>query len=235
MLIAAHAYPELDVERELLVFDELASGCECGDLDAWRHRLFRELAFAGNALDYHDPRNSFLNQVVRRRLGIPITLAIVGIEVGARMELQLTGIGMPGHFLLRHEGRPSTFVDPFDGLYLDEAGCEQKFHTVHGDGTPFRSSYLAPVGPRAILARMLANLRRAYLRVNDYDGAEWVLRLRAALPGAGADARTELARVLTRAGRFAEAAAELEACAESEPTQAEALLGEARQLRGRLN
>jgi regulator of sirC expression with transglutaminase-like and TPR domain len=235
MLIAAHAYPGLDVDRELLGFDELASGCACGNLDAWRDRLFRELAFAGNAHDYHDPRNSFLNEVVRRRLGIPITLAIVGIEVGARLGLQLTGIGMPGHFLLRHEELPATFVDPFDGEYLDEAGCERRFRAVHGAGTPFRASYLAPVGPRAILARMLANLRSAYLSMHDDAGAEWVLRLRVALPGSGADARSELAQVLTRTGRFAEAAAQLEAGAEAEPERATALLGEARQLRGRLN
>lgn len=235
LLIAAHAYPDLDVDRELLVFDELAAGCGPGDLDEWHDRLFRELAFTGNTVDYHDPRNSFLNEVVHRRLGIPITLAIVGIEVGRRLGLHLTGIGMPGHFLLHHEGLPPVFIDAFDGNYLDEAGCEARFRAVHGPDTPFLPAYLAPVGARAILGRMLANLRGAYLRLQDYAAAAWVLRLRIALPGTGSDAHADLARVLVRAGRFGEAAAELEAQAEADPAKAEALLGEARQLRGRLN
>ena len=235
LLIAAHADPELDVDRELLVLDDLATGCTPGDLDEWHDRLFRELAFTGNTVDCHDPRNSFLNEVVHRRLGVPITLAIVGIEVGRRLGLDLTGIGMPGHFLLHHEGLPPVFIDPFDGNYLDEGGCERRFRAVHGSDTPFLAAYLAPVGTRAILSRMLANLRGAYLRVPDYLAAEWVLRLRLALPGAGPEARAELARVLVHAGRFREAAAELEAQAKADPSKAVGLLGEARQLRGRLN
>ena len=91
------------------------------------------------------------------------------------------------------------------------------------------------MGPRAILGRMLANLRNAYLRVHDYEATEWVLRLRLALPGAGPDARVDLSRLLVRIGRFGEAATELEAQAEADPSKAGALLGEARQLRGRLN
>ena len=235
LLIAAHAYPDLDPDVELAAFDDLASGCPPGDLDEWHARLFGELAFTGNTVDYHDPRNSFLNDVVRRRLGIPITLAIVGIELGHRLGLHLTGIGMPGHFLLHHEGLPPVFIDPFDGGYLDEAGCEQRFRAVHGPDASFLPAYLAPVGPRAILGRMLANLRNAYLRVHDYEATEWVLRLRVALPGAGQEARLDLSRLLARIGRFREAAAELEAQAESDPEAAGALLSEARQLRGRLN
>jgi regulator of sirC expression with transglutaminase-like and TPR domain len=235
MLIAAHASPGLDVDRELDVFDELATGCAPGDLDEWHDHLFRELAFTGNTLDYHDPRNSLLNEVVHRRLGIPITLAVVGIEVGHRLGVHLTGIGMPGHFLLHHEGLPPVFIDPFDGDYLDEAGCERRFRAVHGPEPPFLATYLAPVGSRAILGRMLANLRGAYLRLHDYAAAEWVVRLRLALPDTGPEGRGDLAHVLVRRGRFREAAAELEAQAEADPEQAGALLGAARRLRGRLN
>jgi regulator of sirC expression with transglutaminase-like and TPR domain len=235
LLIAAHADPNVDVERELSVFDELASGCTPGDLDEWHDRLFRQLAFTGNTIDYHDPRNSLLNEVVHRRLGIPITLAVVGMEVGHRLGIHLTGIGMPGHFLLHHEGLPPVFIDPFDGNYLDEVGCEQRFRAVHGHGARFRPEYLAPIGPHAILTRMLANLRGAYLLRHDYAATEWVVRLQTVLPGASAEARADLARVLVRAGRFREAAVELEAQAEADPSRAVALLSEARQLRGRLN
>ena len=235
LLIAAHAYADLDVDGELAAIDELAVGCPPGDLDEWHDRMFRELAFTSNTVDYHDPRNSFLNDVVRRRLGIPITLAVVGIELGHRLGLHLTGIGMPGHFLLHHEALPPVFIDPFDGGYLDEAGCEQRFRAVHGPDASFEPDYLAPVGPGAILGRMLDNLRNAYLRARDYEATEWVLRLRLALPGAGPDARLDLSRVLARIGRFREAAAELEAQAEAQPASAAALLSEARRLRGRLN
>jgi regulator of sirC expression with transglutaminase-like and TPR domain len=157
------------------------------------------------------------------------------MEVGSRLGIHLTGIGMPGHFLLHHEGLPPAFIDPFDGQYLDEAGCEAKFREVYGPEAPFRASYLAPVGARAILGRILANLRGAYLRANDYEAAEWVMRLRLIIPGVAATERADLARLLVRGGRFREAAAELEAQAEAEPSEATALLSQARQLRGRLN
>ena len=164
LVIAAHAYPGLDVDDELDAVHELAVGCPSGDLDEWHRHVFDTLSFTGNTVDYHDPRNSMLNEVVRRRLGIPITLAVVGMEIGSRLGIHLTGIGMPGHFLLHHEGLPPVFIDPFDGQYLDEAGCEAKFREVYGPEAPFRASYLAPAGARAILGRILANLRSAYLR-----------------------------------------------------------------------
>ena len=235
LIIAAHAYPGLDVDGELDALHDLATGCPSGDLDEWHRHMFAALSFTGNTVEYHDPRNSFLNEVVRRRLGIPITLAVVGMEVGSRLDIHLTGIGMPGHFLLHHEGLPPAFIDPFDGQYLDEAGCEEKFREVYGPDAPFRASYLAPVGARAILGRILANLRSAYLRENDYEAAEWVMRLRLIIPGVAATERADLARLLVRGGRFREAAVELEAQAEAEPSKSTALLSEARQLRGRLN
>jgi regulator of sirC expression with transglutaminase-like and TPR domain len=235
MLIAAHAYPGLDVEAELAVIEDLATGCPEADLDGWHRHFFVELAFSGNAVDYHDPRNSFLNDVVRRRLGIPISLAVVAMEVSRRVGLHLTGIGMPGHFLLHHEGLPPVFIDPFDGRFLDERGCEERFRASHGTGVAFSSSFLAPVGPRAILGRMLANLQRAFLRAQDVDAAVWAMRLRLAIPGAAQSARADLAEVLARAGRFREAAQELETLAETEPGRAEQLVGQARQLRARLN
>src|SRR5437763_11054571 len=82
MLIAAHAYPDLDVDAELLAIDELAKGCPSDDLDGLVEYLYGECGFSGDRETYHDPRNSFLNDVVRRRMGIPITLAVTAMEVG---------------------------------------------------------------------------------------------------------------------------------------------------------
>src|SRR5439155_5170289 len=113
LLVAAHDRPELDVAGELEQLDALAAGCAEPSLDGLRRHLFANLGFVGNTDDYYDPRNSFLDEVVTRRTGLPITLAVVTIEVGRRLGLALAGVGMPGHFLVRASGEPGTFLDPF--------------------------------------------------------------------------------------------------------------------------
>jgi len=236
LLIAAHAYPDLDVEAEVAVLDELAAGCPAPTLEAWRRYVFVDLGFSGNVGSYYDPANSYLNDVVRRRMGLPITLSVIGMELGRRVGLHFQGIGMPGHFLLRDEGEPPTYVDPFDaGRLLDRAGCEERFHAVNGADTPFLESYLEPVGTRAILGRMLANLRSIFVHVADLRGLEWVLTLRLSIPGVPAMERRDLARVLGSAGRFGEAAAQLEALAEIVPEESDAVSAEALAFRARLN
>ena len=211
MLIAAHAYPELDVGSQMVRLDRLAERCTEPTLEAWRRLLWVDEGFAGNAVDYYDPRNSFLNDVLDRRIGIPITLAVVGMEVGRRIGLPLAGVGMPGHFLLANGS--DVFVDPFAGVVLDREGCERLFRRVAGGDAVFDPAYLEPVGPRAILARMLANLRLVYGRLAEAGSLAWVLRLRLAMPGTSPADRAELARALAGAGRFGEGAAELETLA----------------------
>lgn len=236
LLIAAHAYPELDVEAELAVLDDLAAGCPGPTLEAWRRYVFVDLGFSGNVGSYYDPANSYLNDVVRRRMGLPITLSVVAMELGRRVGLHFEGIGMPGHFLLRDDADPPTFVDPFDsGRLLDRNGCEERFHAVNGADTPFLPSYLDPVGSRAILSRMLANLRSIFVHTADLRGLEWVLTLRLVIPGVPAMERRDLARVVGSAGRFDDAAVHLEALAETVPDQSDVLLTEALAFRSRLN
>lgn len=236
LLIAAHAYPNLDVAAEQEVLDRLAAGCPEPTLAAWRRYVFVDLGFSGDVGSYYDPANSYLNDVVRRRMGLPITLSVVGMELGRRLGLHFEGIGMPGHFLLRDDGDPPTFVDAFEsGRLLDRAGCEERFRVVNGADAPFLASYLEPIGTRAILSRMLANLRSIFVHTADVKSLEWVLTLRLAIPGVSVMERRDLARVLSSGGRFDEAAAQLEALAATVPDQSDALLEEATGFRARLN
>ncbi|MDQ4069941.1 MAG: transglutaminase-like domain-containing protein [Actinomycetota bacterium] len=234
LLIAAHAEPGLDVDAELGVIDGLAAGISEPTLDGWRRHLFVDLGFTGNVKRYYDPANSFLNEVVRRRRGLPITLSVLGMEVGRRIGLRLEGVGMPGHFLLRHG--PDAYVDPFDGgRLLDRAGCVERFRAVNGAQAPFHPSYLEPIGPRAILGRILNNLKSVYTARGDVSALSWVFELRMALPGASPLEGREWARVLGASGRFVEAAEELEALAGLLPDQEDELLTEALAFRARLN
>jgi regulator of sirC expression with transglutaminase-like and TPR domain len=234
LLIAAHAQPGLDVDAELAVLDGLAAGIPERTLDGWRRHLFVDLGFSGNVKRYYDPANSFLNEVVRRRRGLPITLSVLAMEVGRRIGLRLEGVGMPGHFLLRHG--PDAYVDPFDaGRLLDRAGCVERFHAVNGPGLAFDPSYLDPVGPRTILARMLNNLKSVYAARGDIAALSWVFDLRMAIPGASPLEGREWAMVLGATGRFEEAASELEALAHLIPEHEESLLSEALAFRARLN
>jgi len=236
LLIAAHAYPDLVVDRELARLDDLAAGCPEPTLDGWRQHLFDDLGFTGETERYDDPRNSFLNDVVDSRRGLPITLSVLGIEVGRRLGLRLDGIGMPGHFLLRAAATPDTFVDPFQGgAVLDRLGCVQRFNAVNPPTAPFLASYLEPVGPRAILGRILQNLKGVYTRQGDTAGLRWVFDLRLAIPGTPPLERRDGARLQAAGGRFDVAADQLEDLADTLPESADDLLTEARALRARLN
>jgi regulator of sirC expression with transglutaminase-like and TPR domain len=237
LLIAAHAYPSLDVDAEMARLDDLAAGCKTATLAGLRSYLFGEVGFRGNEQHYRDPRNSFLNDVLDRRMGIPITLSVVAIEVGRRIGVPLVGIGLPGHFLVRHESVPPAILDPFNGgrdLTLEE--CEALVRRVYGDEAAFRPSLLAPVGARLILARMLNNLRQIYQGKGDATSAAWVLRLRAGIPGTEPRELGELATAQAALGRYEEAAATLERLAAQlsgdSATRAEA---QAALLRSRLN
>ncbi|HJV08907.1 MAG TPA: transglutaminase-like domain-containing protein [Acidimicrobiales bacterium] len=234
LLIAAHARPGLDVAAELSLLDRLAAGIPDRTLDEWRRHLFVELGFSGDVARYYDPSNSFLDQVVRRRRGLPITLSVLGMEVGRRVGLRLEGVGLPGHFLLRHG--PDAYVDPFDGgRVLDRVGCLERFRLVNGPGPRFLPQYLEPVGPHAILARMLNNLKTVYASRGEVGALSWVFDLRAALPHSSPQEAREWAESLGATGRFLEAADRLEALAGELPDDEEALRAEALALRARLN
>jgi regulator of sirC expression with transglutaminase-like and TPR domain len=197
LLVAAHASPGLDVDAYLARLDDLAASCPAPTLDALVTHLFRRGGFRGNRDDYYDPRNSMLSDVLDRRLGIPITLSVLAMEVGRRLGVPLWGVNMPGHFLLRDKVDPTVFVDPFHGgRLLDAAGCARLYRRLAGAGAAWDDSWLEPVGRWSILARLLGNLTRIYQHRHQYEDLRWVMELRSALPGAGPAERAELARLM---------------------------------------
>lgn len=235
LAIAAGADPELDEARWLGELDRLAAGIE--SLDVLLHRLFVEEGFAGNTRRYYDPRNSLLDRVLARKLGIPITLSVVCMETGRRAGVPLEGIGMPGHFLLRPVGT-QAYVDAFaGGALLDLADCEALFRVSTGAGpqVAFGPHLLGAVSTVDVLTRILQNLRAVYRRTARPADVEWVLRMRLALPGVGPAEILELGSAMGQQGRFLEGAALLESRAADFPPHAEALTYAARGLRAHLN
>jgi regulator of sirC expression with transglutaminase-like and TPR domain len=180
LLIAAEAYPRLDVTRHLAALDRLADAAEprlsgaTSDLARARvliHFLAAEQRFSGNQGDYHDVRNSFLNEVLERRTGIPITLALVYIEVGRRLGLPMVGIGFPGHFLVKLAGVEDIVIDPFFGCILDEQACAERLRSVVGQEATFDRRLLRAATAKEILVRMLRNLKQIYLQARELKPA----------------------------------------------------------------
>jgi regulator of sirC expression with transglutaminase-like and TPR domain len=177
-LIARDVYDDLDVASVLARFEELAGPitrlglsqmtAEAQALEL-AHYLYERQGFAGNEADYYDPKNSLLPDVLERRLGIPITLALVYCEIAKRVGVPAQGVGFPGHFLVRIERRgepnlPPVMVDPFfGGRMLDEKSLIALLRRVVGPAETLRTEHLEPASPRIILARMLTNLKAVYL------------------------------------------------------------------------
>ncbi len=182
-LIARDVYPEIDVAEVLGRIDELASPIaeahfgdrpSRGQADGLAHHLYDACGFAGNEADYYDPKNSLLPDVLDRRLGIPISLALVYCEVAKRAGITARGVAFPGHFIVRIETQGADgpeaplFVDPFfGGRALDDAGLKKILTRVTGDERPVLPRYLEAASPRGMLVRMLVNLRAIYLSRGD--------------------------------------------------------------------
>jgi regulator of sirC expression with transglutaminase-like and TPR domain len=197
LCIAAHADPSLDIDGYLGRLDDLAAEIRTPTLDGLVRHLYADGRFSGNNADYYDPRNSFLNEVLDRRVGIPITLAVLGMEVGRRIGVPVWGVGLPGHFIVRDKVDPRVFIDPFHGgRQLTAAGCRALHRATVGAGAPWDEAYLEPVGRPAIVARMLANLRIIYERRTDLDSLRWVMRLVCTLPDATDADRRAYARLM---------------------------------------
>ena len=182
LLIAAEEYPALDVAAWLARLDALGARARervppRGDADqtaaALTRLLVEDYGLRGNDADYYDPRNSFLNEVLERRLGIPLTLSLVYMDVGARAGVAVRGVGLPGHFVVRLErGETVRLLDPFNGgRPLDEADCRRLVERLGGGRLRFEPAYLRAVSAREILIRMLANLKGVYTALGDWRRA----------------------------------------------------------------
>ncbi|MGH3775596.1 MAG: SirB1 family protein [Pseudonocardiaceae bacterium] len=235
LAIAAGADPALDPGPSLRELDRLAQ--QVDSLETLIDRLFVQEGFAGNTARYYDPRNSLLDRVLDRRLGIPITLSVVCIEVGRRAGLSLEGVSMPGHFLVRPLST-NHYLDAFNGgEMLDLAACEALFRasTQAGPNVRFGDHLLTTSPRRAIFARILENLRVVYRGRGQPADLEWVLRMRLALPGVGVQELIELSHALAQQGRFLDGAAFLESQVAAWPQHAELLGQAALSLRANLN
>ncbi len=178
LLIAQEEYPELDCGAYLQRLDRMAA--EMRDrlpaeayplkiIRALNAYLFEAQGFVGNTQHYYDPRNSFLNQVLDRRTGIPITLSLVYLELAKRIDFPMGGVGMPGHFLVRPLVEDmAIFVDGYHkGEILFEEDCRDRLKAMYGNEARLLPHHLEVIGNKAFLARMLTNLKMIYLQQQD--------------------------------------------------------------------
>jgi regulator of sirC expression with transglutaminase-like and TPR domain len=191
-LVARIEYPHLDPEPYLDRLDVMGDAAFhfvardpgqdaplAARVDAVNRYLFNEIGFQGNREHYEDPRNSCLNEVMDRKKGIPITMALVYIEIARRAGVRAEGVNFPGHFLVRvlhdlHTDNPGEglIIDPFHGgAILNEADCRQLLNRHMGEDAAFEPSLLARATRRHILVRMLLNLKRLYVRMHSFPQA----------------------------------------------------------------
>lgn len=183
LVIARSEYPSLEIEEYAGRIERMArraASLGASETDARRtlaalkQVLFEEANLRGNREDYYDPRNSFLNDVLDRGLGIPITLSIIYMEVAKRVGFQLSGVGMPGHFLLKHyshDGR-EILIDCFSrGDILSRQDCQTRLDEIYSGEMKLRPEFLHPISRRQILTRMLNNLKTVYLSTRNFRKA----------------------------------------------------------------
>jgi regulator of sirC expression with transglutaminase-like and TPR domain len=234
LTIARTEYPDLDADEYLQRLDWYAARVQrmLPDLPettqiiaALNYVLFIEEEFRGNDVDYYDPRNSFLNDVLDRKLGIPITLAIVYMEVAQRIGFPLFGVGMPGHFLLKHYdvAGNETFIDPFHrGDILTRADCQTRLDEIYSGQMPLQPEFLHTVTRRQLLTRVLANLRNIYMDRRDFRSALVVVDLVLALHPRSAEDMKQRAMLRYSLNQLRGAAEDLETYARMAPDASDA-------------
>ena len=180
--VAQEEYPNLDLAEYINALDTMAAEVQerlpsefypLRIIQSINQYLYDDLGFSDNTDDYYDPRNSFLNEVIDRRRGIPITLSLVYLEVSRRIEFPMTGVGLPGHFLIRPNlPQMEIFVDAFNrGEVLFAEDCQEKLTQLYGQPVTLRPEFLQSVSNRQFLVRMLTNLKFIYLKDQELEKA----------------------------------------------------------------
>ncbi len=178
LYIAQEEYPQLDVASYLTTLDRMAEQVQLPSdryplkiIQAINRYLYEDLGFCGNSQDYYDPCNSFLNDVLDRRTGIPITLSLVYLEIAKRLDFPMVGVGFPGHFLIRPDLEEiGIHVDCFDrGEILFEQDCQARLQQLYGANVKVEPRFFSPVSDRQFLVRMLTNLKQIYLNQGQVD------------------------------------------------------------------
>ncbi|HSW39533.1 MAG TPA: transglutaminase-like domain-containing protein [Acidobacteriota bacterium] len=214
-------YPELDIRQYLYRLDTLAARVEVltgkdrravNFISSINTVLFVQEGLRGNVEDYFDPRNSFLNEVLDRRLGIPISLSVVYMEVARRIGFPVVGIGFPGHFLVKHvdEGN-DIIIDAFNGgrvLTMNE--CRELMDKIHDGALEMNDSFFQPMAKRAIVTRMLYNLKGIYMeKENHFKALTVIEKILMLNPGTPSEIR-DRGLLYMQTGLFARALADLE-------------------------
>jgi regulator of sirC expression with transglutaminase-like and TPR domain len=226
LLIAKEEYPRMVIEDYLERLDILATGLAVEiDLEAGSEQIATTVgeylgasqSFDGEREDYYNPRNSYLNEVMDRRLGLPITLSLLYMEVAWRVGVQLLPVPMPGHFILKlkHE-EGEVYLDPFNrGDVLDVNGCRRLVETM--TSAPFSPSMLAAGTKRQLLVRLLNNLKSSYLSGHDLERALRTMDLLLAITPWALDEMRDRGLLLYGLGRFEPALADLQTYVEHSP------------------
>ena len=180
LILACEEYPQLEISPYLDILDNMADIAQqklrpadspVETVKKINAVLFENFGFRGATEDYYDPRNSFFNDVLDRRIGIPITLSTVYMEVSRRLNFPIAGVGLPGHFIVKYwDRREEFFLDPFNrGEILTRDDCRDRLYERYGDSIEFDERLLARVTNRQILWRMLNNLKEIYLKAHAFD------------------------------------------------------------------
>jgi len=218
LLIAEEEEPRGAVVRNLALLGEMGDEAR-RRVDANPHAVvetlnrfvFGELGFAGDEQNYYDARNSLLTHVLERRVGLPITLSIIYIEIARRAGLYAEGVGLPGHFIVRvRGGAEETLVDPFYGKIIDEDECQERLDGVYGGQVVLTEEHLQAMSARAILVRVLRNLQGVYLNSNSHRQALAVVERILLLAPASPEDRRARGLLLAGANRLHEAVRELQ-------------------------
>lgn len=250
--LAGIEYPELDIATYLARLDALAARVASRlratpsareTITILNRVLFEEEGLRGNRDDYYDPRNSFLNDVLDRKLGIPITLSVIYMEVARRVGFPVAGTAMPGHFLLKHYDVLSgeIVIDAFNrGRVLSTDECRERIDEIYGGDIEFQPEFLQPVTNREILTRMLNNLRQIYFTKRDFRKGLIVLDLLLAIPPRSPEMLRERALVRLNLDQYVGAAQDLATYLKLQPAASDAedvkeTLDMVRQLLARLN